>query len=530
MNPEKSNLNGEPEVPGTSGTGMFQGTLVVLSGMVVVLFLDFFSKIVLARNVTISNFGVYGIAASLSNIVIIICLAGIGDGVASKIAKARTNRLDYDVSALAGTSIAITLLLSIVGMVAMFASADFIAIIMSSSELGFSIKIMSLSIPILTVGRTLTGIKRGFKDYKRGTIFSDLSLMVTRTALFLVVAFSLVSLVSFLWAFVFSAIISTSLYLVDIQRQNGPLHLNSTTARTLTMFSLPLVAEPLLYAILTSAGAIFLAAFWNTEYAGLYSAANQFGVLVYFPIVGVVFLYLPIASELIAGKNLEGHNMLYNSVTKWASFLAANVLLLDLLFPQTLLELIGPGYSVAADWLRILAIGYILYVFFGPLTASVISIGLTKMVAVAWLVGTFVDFLLMITLVPSYAGTGAAVATGCGFFVVNLILASVLRNRLDLRILHGKQHRVILISLLLSVPFWWLFSEPLGGYPLTALPLLLLLVMIISSLALLSSRSITYDDLALIDIIEQTLGLHLGFVRKILSRFAVRSPCDSPES
>ncbi len=520
---EDSGSNDTPIPDHSPMRGMFQGTIVVLIGMVLVLVLDFLTKIVLARNLSISDFGVFGIAASLSNIVIIICLAGIGDGAASKIAKARTSGDNDVVTSLTGTSLGITLFLSLLGMAATFVVADFVAVIMDNPALSIALRVMSLTIPFLTIGRTLTGIKRGFKDYKAGTLFSDVSLLITRTLLFLVVVFTVVSLSSFLWAFAISAIVSTVLYILDSFRKNGPFNFNASTGKELGSFSFPLLAEPLLYAILSSAGAFFLGIFWDTENAGLYNAAHQFGVLVYFPIVGVMFLYLPIASELLAKKDKSQHQALYSSVTKWASYLASNVLILDLLYPQTLLSLIAPGYEVASVWLQLLALGYVLYVMFGPLSASVVAVGASRVVAAAWTVGTIINILLMLLLVPSYGGAGAALATGAGFIIVNLIQGIYLKSRIDLKLMYGKQHRIILLAVLLALPIWWLAPEPTGGYPIVMLPILLLIAVIISGIALLASRSITQDDLFLVNLVEGALGIQLGWMRRILSHFTSSS-------
>ena len=498
---------------------MFQGTIVVLLGLVIVLVLDFLSKLILAQHLSVAEFGVFGISTAIVNILIIISLLGLGEGAASLIAKARKEQDIQEAGRIAGTSLVISLSFSLISTIALLLLSNLLTQIVSDPNLNLALWILAVTIPVLTIGRTITGIKRGFKDYKAGTLYSDVSLLTTRTLFYIAVIIIAATLELFLIAFVLSAIVSTFLYAINTLRFNRPFIISKLSSRYLVRFSLPLIAEPLLYAFITFSGSFFLGAFHDTQQAGLFTASHQFAVLVLFPLTGVTFLYLPIASELISSNNHKQQQILFSSATKWATILSTAVLIILLYFPHTILCILSIEYVVAANWLRIIAIGYILYVLFGPVSATATALASPRIVAIGWIFGSVATILSMFYLVPLFSGIGASFSLLIGFLVVNVIQWLTLHHS------HGqfgssfKPVRIVILSLLITFPLFLLFPEPSSGYQLLIIPILCVIVILLTFFAALLSRTFTRDDLLLIEFLESILRRKLNWLRKILDLF-----------
>ena len=95
-----------------------------------------------------------------------------------------------------------------------------------------------------------------------------------------------------------------------------------------------------------------------------------------------------------------------------------------------LLSIFGPEFSDAATPLRILAIGYLVSAFCGPVGTVLNMTSAQRSSGVVMLVAVAVDILLLILLIPPLGATGAAISTASSMVIWNVSMAVVARRRL----------------------------------------------------------------------------------------------------
>ncbi|MAO82157.1 MAG: hypothetical protein CMH82_16140 [Nocardioides sp.] len=183
-------------------------------------------------------------------------------------------------------------------------------------------------------------------------------------------------------------------------------------------------------AALTQLDVVALALIGSAADAGLYSAASRLAISMNIALVAVNFALAPAAARLFGRQDIEGLQRAVTRAARLATLFAGGLALAMALAAPLLLSIFGPEFSDAATPLRILAIGYLVSAFCGPVGTVLNMTSAQRSSGVVMLVAVAVDILLLILLIPPLGATGAAISTASSMVIWNVSMAVVARRRL----------------------------------------------------------------------------------------------------
>jgi O-antigen/teichoic acid export membrane protein len=263
--------------------------------------------------------------------------------------------------------------------------------------------------------------------------------------------------------------------------------------------------------------------FKTTDIVGLYNAAHPISQLVQVFLLSLVLIYVPITSQLYAKKRLDEMRRNYVILTKWVVSATLPLFLVLFFFPGAVLQaFFGPGYMHAsvALALRILALGVFCHVFFGPNAATLIVIGKTKLNLIDNLAGVIGNVVLNLLLIPTFGIIGAATASTLSFVVVNMVKsAQIFRSHKIHPFTRNYMHPVLASIVLISLIYVLLNTFWNPTITLTMLIALVFLFFALYGLVLLITRSVDQEDLLMLQELEETTGIDVSWLKRILERF-----------
>ncbi len=166
---------------------------------------------------------------------------------------------------------------------------------------------------------------------------------------------------------------------------------------------------------------VMLGALAGAGEAGLYSAASRIAYFVVFGVSAANFVVAPLMSEFHA---VEGHRKMQRLLTLSAQMifaLALGVSMVIWIGGHWLLGFFGQDFIQAQATLNILTLGQLCVTFAGPIGSLMIMTGHEKFTSRVFVMTALVNLVLNALLIPSYGKEGAAIATAVSFMLWNII-------------------------------------------------------------------------------------------------------------
>lgn len=511
------------EITNASLKKIGKGTVIALVGTGTGLLFAFITRIIIARYGT-GQYGIFSLALVVLNISILIATLGLQSGAARYIAyfrgKGETTKVQGTISA----SIQFATLASILFGLVIFFTSDVIATkIFHDAELILPLKIFAFGIPFLTVISVFVSVFRGFERVQEKVYFQDISI----NALFLLLLLPIFFLhLPFSWVF-YAYLVSLAfcaLTLVLYTTRRLPVRLTikpsvNAMGKELLLFSLPLLGVAILGIIMSWTDTLMLGYFKTSDAVGLYNAANPLAQLTYFFSTAMLFIYVPVTTTLYAQNLLPEIRRNYTIVTKWIFSLTLPLILIFILFPETVLVLLfGANYVAAGQALQILLLGSLIVNLLGPNGATLVAIGKTRFLMWASIAAAGINVILNIALIPQWGIVGAAIATA-----TSLALHCIIK--------HVKVHRLLRVNPLtkkllkpaiISTGLIFLISFLVKSFlDVTSwmLPLLLVLFYALHFMVTLFSGSFDQEDITMLTTLDERIGINTTPLKKILKRF-----------
>jgi O-antigen/teichoic acid export membrane protein len=498
--------------------GIARGTGIIFFGTIVSLFLGFLSRAIIARYFLTSEYGIYALSLTILNIAVAIATIGIPAGLPREIAyylQKDKRKVEYIVSsAFLLVSFSSIFLFSL-----LFFNAEEISILFGEKELEYSLRIMAVALPFLSMSGVAISVSRGYGRVKEQFYFQNL----LNPVLYLVAIICLVVLthdfIAIFYAYVLAGIV-TSIILLMYSVKSDLIKIAKVDfriAKRLLFFSFPLFISSILAFLITWADTLMLGYFKDAEMVGLYNSAVPLAQLIPLFLNSAGYIYMPIASSLYAGEKLSEMKRTYQILTKWIFLFTLPIFSIMFLFPEAVINFFfGEKYIWAGTALRILSLGFMFHTFLGLNGLSLIVIGESNFILVSNVVVTIINIVLNIVLIPIYGMEGASVATAFSYIVGNTMVSLKLYRKTKIHPFSLNYVKPLLISfvlllviqmLRLSVPSIW-----------HAIPILIVFLTIYFFLVLLS-RSVDREDVELFLAVERKLGIELEVVKKVLRRF-----------
>lgn len=506
-----------------------KGAGIVFIGSVISMVIAFIARILIARYYSPSEYGIFSLGYTILFIFATIGTLGLQDGVARQIAYYGGKNNKKIINSIIFCSILFSLSSGIILSVLLVSFSNVISTKLFHWQSPSFLQIFSIAIPFFILILILASIFRGFGSVKEKVFFSD----IMRNSLFLILLFFIVQTKSsFIWviiSYLFSVIVTAILFLIyflsKFKKQFNFLFKKTNRAfsflvgKKMLIFSLPLLLVTILNQIMSWTDTLMLGYFKTANEVGIYNAALPLGQFISIALGSILFLYIPIASELYAQKNLQGIKRSYIVLTKWLSAATLPLTLVFIFFPKTTLSfLYGTKYISAANVLQILSLGFFINNVMGPNGATLIAMGKTKFLMYVTVIAAIVNVALNIILIPIWGMKGAAVATVTAIILINAIRSIKLYS---LSKIHSLEKNIIkpVISSIILVSIIYFIAKNFLIVTFWLLPILFIIFLILYGLSLLITKSFDREDLEILLLIEKKIGINLSLMKKIVNKF-----------
>lgn len=498
-----------------------KGTGLVLAGSVIALLLGFVNKLLIIRNTTQAEFGIFSLALAVVSIVSIIATLGLKEGSTRYISVLRGSGEEEKARAVITDSIHIGIFGSLVALVIIYLASNLISTnIFDSPGLTEPLKIISLVFPFFVLSQIIISIFRGYNIIRPKIYLQNILRLIVFLILILVYIVLDLSFVAIFYAYLFSFVsmfIGFIYFGIKFKIQIFYTKL-ATNKMELLSFSLPLVSVGLMGMIFNWTDTLILGYFTESQEVGLYNGGLALAKLLSFPLGALVFVFMPIAGSLYS-KNLLGElKRTYQIITKWVFSAIWPIFIIFFLFPEIILSfLFGESYAGAAWVLRLLALGFLFHTFLGANDITLTVLGLSKFLMWVGIFGTILNIVLNYTLIPIYGITGAAFSTMLSYMAFNSIVSIKLYRHSKIHPITPKYLKPVVSSLAIALLIYIISIN----FPIKFWMLPILFVVFIAGylFALLATKSIDEEDIHMLKTIEKKSGIDMRIVKRIAKKF-----------
>jgi O-antigen/teichoic acid export membrane protein len=504
-----------------------KGAVVALFGSVLGLFLVFLGRVIIARYLTVAEYGIFSLSFVILNILAVVSLMGLEKGITRQIAFFTEKKDKAKVGAIIRSSILITFVASLVCGIILFFLSDILATsVFQTPGLGIALKIFSFGLPFFTLLLLLVSIYRGFDRADVKFYFSDL----LRNVFFVVflglsILFQL-PLEVVLSGFVLSVAIScTGIIILYLRKPLTPspdakARSLRRPAKELLFFSMPLLVSALFLIVLSWTDTISLGYFWTVQEVGIYNAALPIAQFVPILLNGMAYIYLPVVSKLYSQNKLDEIRRMYVITTKWVFSLTYPLVLVVVLFPRPVLNLLfGADYVAGSTALQILVIGFFVHTFLGLNASTLLSLGETKYLMWSSIASSLVNIVLNVVLVLWLGIMGAAIATALSLILLNILISSKCYLGYRIHPFTRKYLSPILVSIPAILVIYLIVNLLVGVESVWLLPLFFVVFLVIYFVSILLTKGFDQEDLSMIQSIERRLGVDFKNAKRLLKRF-----------
>ncbi len=515
-----------PQALNESLARITRGTVAVMVGSVSSLVLGFISRVLVARHGSAADFGVFSLALVLLNFCVILAGLGMRSGTSRSIAYAWGRNETAKTGDIISGSIWMVLAASLsVGLALFFGARTIAETVLGEPGLTSALRILSPGIPLFALLYHFVAIMLGFSLVRARVYFQD----ITRNVLLCLLLGGIIILdLSFQWTFyaVLTSLAVPCLLAVGyvVRRSPSPIALTvkpSTlpAARELAVFSLPLLGVAALGLAMAWTDTIMLGYFKVAEDVGMYNSAHWIALLLASPLNVLSTIYLPVTTGMYARGLMDEVRRDFSVLTKWLCSATFPLFLAMAFFPrETLTLLFGPAYSGAGDALRLLSVGFMLANFAGPSGVAFIATGRSPFLMYVSLTTLAANVALNIALIPPLGILGAAIATVVARSVTHVIRGWRLYALQKVQPLSWNLVKPVLVTTGLVFIVYLTSGDIIAGRSWTA-PLFIVVAYAIYAMALVTTRSVEKEDLALVRAVARRTGLDRGPTGRILQRF-----------
>lgn len=503
-----------------------KGTALAFVGLFIFMLLEFITRILIARNATESEYGIFSIGFVLLNFFVLLSCLGLQVGATRYIAYYR-GREDYrKVRGILVSAVRLSFAASIVCFVLFFFLADYFALVFHVQE-SRVFKIFALAVPFSVSIEILASLFLGFDRVQEKVYFRDILVNLLKV-LFIVSAIILGSaFLELMYAYVLATMIASLLFIVYAVKK---LPFPKGTApdpiqKELLLFSLPMLIQNALTIIIFQIDTLMLGYFKPASIVGLYNAAHPIAQLIPVFLFSLVLIYVPITARLYAQNLIDEMRRNYAILTKWINSATFPLFFVIFLFPEAVLNaLFGSSYAEAnvALVLRILASGMLFHVLTGPNAVTLVVLGKTKLNLIDNLVGAFVNLALNFLLIPPLGMIGAAIPSAISLALVNVLKSAQIFTMHRIHPFTPNYVKPLVASGVLITIIYLLFSCFSDTTTLTIGLLIAFscLFVIVQGISILITKSFDQEDIMLLQELEKMAGINMdrlkGMVRRII--------------
>lgn len=501
-----------------------KGTTLIVSGMVVGNALWFVIKILIVRNITVDELGLYSLTITIATVLSALAALGTHMGTPRNISSFLGKERHEDVRSLARASLHINFISSMmIGILLFLLSGLLSRHVFYKPEIATLLRVISVTIPLFTMATIIGGILRGYGYVGHKVYYMDIGQPLYFLCILGILLLNGLTLQNVIYAFTFASVLMFISIASYEYKKVGipPLPLSKGFHyKDLLTFSLPLMIAGISSLILNWTDTLMLGRYTPTESVGIYNISISLAKLMFFIFGAMGFVFMPMATEMHAKEQRAELKRTYQVLTKWVFAGTFPLFFVLFFFPEMTIEfLFGKDLVAASMPLRILILGFLFHVFLGTNGMMLTVLGLTKTVMKISVFSAVLNILLNYILIKRIGldVMGAAIATLISYVIMNILISTTLYRVSDIHPFTFKYIKPVIgasavgfmIYIIVKKVFfaWWM------------MPVYLLLFIGSYSVSLLLSGSIEREDMLFIEGIERRIGIQLKWLRKIINRF-----------
>ena len=498
-----------------------KGSGIVFIGLVFAKFFGYLFRVIVARSLGSSIYGMYSLGFAVFSILLTISFLGMNSGVQRFISYHRGMGKDK-VRGILKSSLKVSVPLSILfSSLLVFFAPQLSVFLFNDPAMSMVLRFFGVLIPFNILKGNFNSVLVGLKKVKYQVYSSDFlhrGLKVLMVVLLVLLGFELFGV---LLAFAISVLVSlvASLYYLVYRVDYFSFDRSSFSTRKLISYSWPLVTAAIFMQIIGWTDVLMMGYFLTSSHVGIYNVALPTALILPFFLKSISQIALPVFSELVGGGRESELKRIYQVTTKWIFALTIPFFVVMFFFPKQLLSLLfGAEFTPAALSLSILAASYFYYASLGPLDKLLKSMGKTKVYALVMGVSAVTNITLNWLLIPVYGMVGGAIATAASVILYSTLWLFLIYKELKIVPFTLSYVKVIFSGLVsVGIVFFGLgalFPSPtIFIYVLAFLMFLALYTVMSLIVGVLDS-----EDIMILLAVERKLGVDLGFVKDVIKR------------
>lgn len=443
---------------------LFAGAGVMFVAQIASIFLNYSSKIIIARFLGASDYGLITLGNTMLVFVSIFVILGLDTAISRFLPRFEdeTRRRGVLVS-----SFQMGIVLSTITGIFIIVSAGWISsALLRVPEAENVLRVFGLTVPIFVTFKLALGGIRGLELTKPSVYAQNFGLPLFRLAFFILVVLIGGGVITF--ALSYSAAYSVGA-LIGIYYLWRHTRIFDRTVQSVSMhkelltFSMPLLISGIMFRVL-SYGDIFLLSNLTASSAtvGVYNVIYSLSELILVVLTAFGYLTLPIMSRLDSSRVHDTRDdmiEIYSILTKWIFIVTLPLVLAMTVFPTTIIgTLFGSDYLGGALALQIIVLGFFSHAIVGPNGNVLQSIGKTRLLMIDNITIAALNVGLNIVLIPMFGLEGAAIATTVSYILMNIVYSYQLYQSTGIQPLS----KTMLVIVLSALPAFLLLSWSIG--------------------------------------------------------------------
>lgn len=389
--------------------------------------LNYVFGIFLARSLGGEDFGLYALALTIFNILMLSVVFGMDNGAIKFI----SHYLAEGQRAKAGATLLATAIIAfaagIIAAIGLALSADTLSTaVYDKPTLSTSLLFFAAALPFATVAIVLLSASQAFQTVRYTILIKYLWEPIAKfvfAGMFLWAGYQLYGvLIAIILTFATSAVLTIRAvsWLAFREATISP-GWNKQDVKTLLAYCLPLAISNL-FGVVAPRSDILILGYWaDAREVGIYLAAFQTAAIMALVLGAFNTALAPIISRAWSQQDKPRLKSSYQAVSRLSATVSFPIFCTLILFTDEILFLFGSTFATGAAVLTILAIGQVFNSATGAANTILLMSGHSRIVMTNTIVMGVVLLLATATIIPLWGMTGAAIAASATFILTNVV-------------------------------------------------------------------------------------------------------------
>ena len=402
-----------------------KGGGITFAGRLFTLVSRFAIAFILARLMGAGEYGTYNLALSAIGVASGLALFGLDTAMIRYVPVFASRRDEAGLWGALQLGLGGATLLSILISAGLYALAEPIGEqLFHASNLAPLLRLVSLIVPIFTLGSVAASATQGFKKMQYAALSRDVVQPLIR--LVLISGFAIIGLNAAGALVIFGLAIATSTimllhFLNKLFRLRRPLRAARRDTAEIMRFSISVYLTDLMLLFQENVQTLLLGALNTMISVGRFAVASQLNLIGTMFQSSITIAAKPIIAELYDRGEREQMGRIYQTASKWMFTFNLPLFLILILFPAQMLSIFGRSFVEGSTALVLLTWAKMIDIGTGMGGAIIDMTGYTKLKLVNSIIQLALSLVCSILLVPSWGIVGAATAVLVGIGALNLL-------------------------------------------------------------------------------------------------------------